>query len=433
MKPPLVIACHGTRIPAGVTASHDLAALLRERLPGVPVSVGFVELAAPSVDDAVADALRDASDVVVVPLMVGTGVHVRRDIPASIARAATGRPAAVHYSAHLGAHPALVEALRQRVDAARGDWSPDETVVVCVGRGSLVGQANADHAGLARLLWERGGYADVVPGWIQVTTPSLPEALDRAYALGARRIVVAANFLFPGRLSQWLEGQSGEWAVAHEDAQVRVADVLGPCPELAEVVALRYAEASAAIPSAPASAAPAPADEATAAAAAAAEVDPEQGVGSSHYLAGLDLRGRRVVVVGAGRVSERRVPRLVAAGADVTLIAPRATPGLRDLAASGAVRWVERGFVESDLDGAWYAMAATDDAEVNAAVSAGAETRRLWCVRADRARAGTAWTPAVTEAGGFTVATLGHGDCLASRRVRDALVSALGDGPGQSG
>ena len=174
MKPPLVIACHGTRIPAGVTASHDLAALLRERLPGVPVSVGFVELAAPSVDDAVADALRDASDVVVVPLMVGTGVHVRRDIPASIARAATGRPAAVHYSAHLGAHPALVEALRQRVDAARGDWSPDETVVVCVGRGSLVGQANADHAGLARLLWERGGYADVVPGWIQVTTPSLP-------------------------------------------------------------------------------------------------------------------------------------------------------------------------------------------------------------------------------------------------------------------
>ena len=47
------------------------------------------------------------------------------------------------------------------------------------------------------------------------------------------------------------------------------------------------------------------------------------------YLVGLDLQGRRVVVVGAGTVAQRRLPRLVAAGADVLLIAPAATPRWR--------------------------------------------------------------------------------------------------------
>ena len=48
----------------------------------------------------------------------------------------------------------------------------------------------------------------------------------------------------------------------------------------------------------------------------------------SPYLAGLQLAGRRVVVVGAGSVAQRRLPRLVGAGADVLLIAPAATPAV---------------------------------------------------------------------------------------------------------
>lgn len=61
------------------------------------------------------------------------------------------------------------------------------------------------------------------------------------------------------------------------------------------------------------------------------------GAGSPAYLVGLLLAGRRVVVVGAGRVAARRVPRLVEAGAVVEVIAPAVRPDLQALADSGAL------------------------------------------------------------------------------------------------
>nr|MBA3574611.1 uroporphyrinogen-III C-methyltransferase [Pseudonocardiales bacterium] len=72
------------------------------------------------------------------------------------------------------------------------------------------------------------------------------------------------------------------------------------------------------------------------------------------YLVGLDLGGRRVVVVGAGTVAQRRLPRLVSAGAEVVLIAPAATPAVEAMATAGEVRWEVRRYVPGDLDGAWY-------------------------------------------------------------------------------
>ena len=100
------------------------------------------------------------------------------------------------------------------------------------------------------------------------------------------------------------------------------------------------------------------------------------------YLAGLVLVGRKVVVVGGGHVAQRRVPTFLAAGAAVTLVSPEVTPALEGLA--GELTLVLRDFTESDLDGAWYVVAATDDPEVNARVAAAAESRHTFCVRSRR-------------------------------------------------
>src|SRR5688572_18570791 len=97
------------------------------------------------------------------------------------------------------------------------------------------------------------------------------------------------------------------------------------------------------------------------------------------YLAGLVLHDRRVVVVGGGHVAQRRVPALIAAGARVTVVSPEVTPAIEGLAAEVTI--VLREFVDADLDGAWYVLAATDDAEVNARVAAVAEEARIFCVR----------------------------------------------------
>ncbi len=146
------------------------------------------------------------------------------------------------------------------------------------------------------------------------------------------------------------------------------------------------------------------------------------------YPTGLRLTGRRVVVVGGGHVAQRRVPHLIKAGADVVVVSPAVTPAIEGLVHGGEVTWEARGFVGDDLDGAWYAVAATDDASVNAEVSVAAEERRIFCVRSDDATAATAWTPAVGREAGVTVAVLGGRDPRRSVRVRDQVLDGLRTG-----
>ncbi len=144
------------------------------------------------------------------------------------------------------------------------------------------------------------------------------------------------------------------------------------------------------------------------------------------YLAGLVLTGRKVVVVGGGHVAQRRVPTFLAAGGRVTVVSPEVTPAIEGLA--GEVTLVLRDFTESDLDDAWYVVAATDDPEVNARVAAAAELRHTFCVRADDARGGSAWTPAVGHHGSVTIGVLGNREPRKSAALRDDIVTALRDG-----
>jgi uroporphyrin-III C-methyltransferase/precorrin-2 dehydrogenase/sirohydrochlorin ferrochelatase len=141
------------------------------------------------------------------------------------------------------------------------------------------------------------------------------------------------------------------------------------------------------------------------------------------YPLALDLSGRRVVVVGGGRVALRRAPAMLDAGALVRVIAPDITAELAGL----GVTVLERPYRDGDLAGAWLADAATGDADVNRAVAAEAERRRIWCVRADDAAASPAWTPAVTRHGDISVAVTAGGDPRRAQRLRAAIALALAD------
>ncbi len=133
-------------------------------------------------------------------------------------------------------------------------------------------------------------------------------------------------------------------------------------------------------------------------------------------------------MVGAGHVAQRRVPALLVSGAVVTVVAPAATPAIEALADAGEVVWERREFEATDLDEAWYVVAATDDAEANAAVSEAAEVRRIFCVRSDDAALASAWTPAVGRHAGVTVAVLGNRDPRRSAAVRDEILVGLREG-----
>lgn len=148
---------------------------------------------------------------------------------------------------------------------------------------------------------------------------------------------------------------------------------------------------------------------------------------TAFYPAFLDLRGRRVVVVGGGAVAEQKVRGVLAAGARVTVVSPETTPGLADLAARASVAIHRRPYQAGDLAGAWLAIAATDDRAVNAAIWAEAERRGVLLNAVDDRDHCSFIAPAIHREGDITVAvsTAGKSPALAVR-LRDRIARLIG-------
>lgn len=98
-----------------------------------------------------------------------------------------------------------------------------------------------------------------------------------------------------------------------------------------------------------------------------------------YYPLFLDLRGRKVLVVGAGKVALRKVRGLLEAGADVTVVSPEGEPEFAPL----PVSWKRRRFRVSDVAGFALVFAATDDRAVNRKVGEAAAARGIWANVAD--------------------------------------------------
>jgi sirohydrochlorin cobaltochelatase len=253
VTPPLLIAAHGTRDPAGVAAFEALTARVADRASrdGIEVAGGFIELSEPPLRAAVTSLASPApaspapARIVAVPLMLVAAGHAKGDIPAALAREHARHPGVTFtYARPLGPHPLLIDLLAQRITAAGGDGA----AVLLVGRGSTDPDANADVVKTARLLWEGRDYPLAETAFVSLARPDVTEGLERCRLLGAgspgaRRIVVARYFLFPGVLPDRVAEQAARYAAAHPELDIAVADVLGDCDELAGLVLERYREA----------------------------------------------------------------------------------------------------------------------------------------------------------------------------------------------
>jgi sirohydrochlorin cobaltochelatase len=248
---PLLIIGHGTRSAAGVADFARLVGRVRALAGGRAGQVdgGFIELAGPSVAEVMARmAARTAPgsrwEVVAVPLVLTAAGHGKGDIPAALARELRRHPGlAYRYGRPLGPHPVLQDILAARIDAALAARPRRGTHVVLVGRGSTDPDANAEVAKVARLLWEGRGYDEVGFAFVSLAEPGVPAALERARRLGARRVVVAPYFLFPGVLPDRVAAQARQFAATRPGIEVAVAGLIGDCDELAGLVLERYGEA----------------------------------------------------------------------------------------------------------------------------------------------------------------------------------------------
>ena len=141
----------------------------------------------------------------------------------------------------------------------------------------------------------------------------------------------------------------------------------------------------------------------------------------------LNLAGRRCLLVGGGKVAERKTAGLKEAGASIVLVSPTATPTLQALAEQGEIEWLRERYGTRHLDGVFLVMACTDNRGVNAAVTRDAQAKNLPVLCADAPGAGSFVSPTTIRRGDLllTVSTGGSSPTLASV-LRERLEAEFG-------
>jgi len=139
-----------------------------------------------------------------------------------------------------------------------------------------------------------------------------------------------------------------------------------------------------------------------------------------------DLKGQRVLVVGAGPVALRKVLLLERAGAAITVVAPRAEPDLSQRAADAKLTLKLREFAPPDLDGARLVIVATSQRALNRWIASLAEARAIPVNVVDDRQASRVIVPAIVDRDPVLVAvSSGGGAPILARRVRERLEALL--------
>ena len=241
----MLVVGHGSRDADGVDEFWALASTIRDAVGDLLTGYGFIELASPTVDEAIDDLIeRGATEIVSVPLVLLAAGHLKNDGPAALARARARHPE-VRFSLarDLGIEPGVLEITADRIRDAAGDADPEKLGVALIGRGCSDPDACADLWKVSRLLADGRGLGNVEPGFVSVATPSVAETLERLRLLGTGTAVVAPFFLFSGVLRNRIYREAAAWAQDHPEVEVRGANHLGPDPRLARLVLERYREA----------------------------------------------------------------------------------------------------------------------------------------------------------------------------------------------
>ncbi|MGN7359883.1 precorrin-2 dehydrogenase/sirohydrochlorin ferrochelatase family protein [Paenibacillus sp. SAF-054] len=142
----------------------------------------------------------------------------------------------------------------------------------------------------------------------------------------------------------------------------------------------------------------------------------------------LDCEGKVCVVIGGGRVAERKIKELLAASARITVISPTVTTPIQQYHEEGKLEWLPRRYAEGDLNGAFMLYAAADDSEANRLAAAEAKAKGILANVADQPEMGSFIHPSVLRRGRLVIAvsTSGAGP-LAARAIRRKLEDDYGN------
>ncbi|MCL6731127.1 sirohydrochlorin chelatase [Streptomyces neyagawaensis] len=236
-SPVLLVVAHGSRDPRHAATVHALVRRVRAMRPGLRVETGFLDFNVPSVQGVLESlAAEGVEDVVALPLLLTRAFHAKADIPAVLRDAPPLMR--IRQAEVLGPSPRLTAGLERRLyEAGLSPADKSSTGVVLASAGSTDPEAIAVIAAIARE-WRHTGWCAVRPAFASASLPRTEDAVRELRALGCRRVAVAPYVIAPGRLPDRIA------AGAHEAGADVLAEVLGPSPELAELLLRRYTAAA---------------------------------------------------------------------------------------------------------------------------------------------------------------------------------------------
>jgi sirohydrochlorin cobaltochelatase len=238
-----LIVGHGTRDPQGRAEFEETARLLATQT-NVPVEACYLELATPTIAEGVAAlARRGVRQMVVVPLLLFTAGHAKRDIPDAVAAAAQPLGIAiVGQTRALELEPSLLALSRQRfAEITDKAISASETRLLLVGRGGSDPVANrATQAYTQELASQLGVKGETA--FVALAQPTVPDMLAALAAARPKRVVVLPHLLFTGEVLTAIHSHVTTCGQQHPKTECLVAAHLGPHPLLIQALLARLAE-----------------------------------------------------------------------------------------------------------------------------------------------------------------------------------------------
>jgi precorrin-8X/cobalt-precorrin-8 methylmutase len=199
---------HGTRDKNGVDEFLALSSKLKDREPDRIIECGFLDLAKPTFEEAIAKCAQDGiNNIAVVPGLLIPANHAKRDIPDKVIKLTRKYPALnFKYGRPLGIHPNILKVCSEHIQTAESNSISSiiraETLLMTVAHGSSDHEVNSTTAKVSQMLQKSMGFGGSETSFIGANQPLLSEALETNIKTGFKRIVVFPYFLFSGVLTK---------------------------------------------------------------------------------------------------------------------------------------------------------------------------------------------------------------------------------------
>jgi sirohydrochlorin cobaltochelatase len=246
MKTCVLIVGHGSRREKSNKEFETIFREFSKRHPEYDFIYGYVELASPSLEEALREAAAKHEKVVVLPLFLFMAGHVKNDIPLLLDRVRRDFPEVEFVSARaLGADGRLAKAIEDRLiekDPALTE-NPQDYAIVVIGRGSSDPDANADFFKLVRLFQEGKAYGMVQPTFVAITHPLVPRTLDLVARARPKKLLVIPYLLFGGVLVERMQKLCDDFAKKYAWINCQMAPYIGFHEAVYEVLGERLQQA----------------------------------------------------------------------------------------------------------------------------------------------------------------------------------------------